>query len=89
MSNYHSAYSLVEDRYLDDYANRNDGRKLVRDLIEDLVRRRMKDLDDRDDLTQRVPKWASAHPIALLEQEFGIEIRQHDEPIEPGTTSSS
>lgn len=83
MSTLHSAYSTEEERYLPEYVNREDGRKLVRELIEDLVSNQLDSLEDTDRLRTLVPEWASAHPIALLEGHFRIEIRQHESPIDP------
>lgn len=85
MSELHSAYSTAENRYLPGYVNRSDGRKLVRELIEDLVTEELEIIDREDRLRTIVPQWASAHPIALLEKQFKVEIRQHDEPVEPDT----
>lgn len=82
MSTLHSAYSTKSEQYLQGYRNRENGRELVRELIEDLVNQRLEALDDRE-LQQLVPKWASAHPIALLEEEFHVNIHQHDSPIDP------
>ncbi|MFB6346263.1 MAG: hypothetical protein ABEK50_10895 [bacterium] len=66
MSNYHSAYSIETEQYLPDYMNREDGRKLVRDIIQNLVRDRLRTLRETDQLLEVVPEWAAAHPIALL-----------------------
>ncbi|MFB6356048.1 MAG: hypothetical protein ABEJ65_05990 [bacterium] len=81
MSEYHSAYSNAEEQYLPEYSNREDGRELVRELIEDLVRNRLEEGIDQENLLKTIPDWCATHPIALLENEFEIEIKQHDELI--------